>query len=140
MLKAALNIRCANAMFAPVGMFAPYCSTCLTACRNRHTQAMHTARVIQYSTRDILLQVRQIQECNNQSINQLILQVREILESNPDLDRTKLKELVTSNAELKDLYNARPELKDILQVSLSIAAIIIPFIWCQRGWCWAQSY
>jgi len=40
--------------------------------------------------------------------------VRELLESNPDLDRNKLNELVYSDAQLKDLYDSRPELKEIL--------------------------
>ena len=42
-------------------------------------------------------------------------EVRELLESNPDMDRVKLNELVFSNAQLKDLYDSRPELKEILQ-------------------------
>jgi len=41
-------------------------------------------------------------------------QVRELLESNPDLDRNGLNELVFSDAQLKDLYDSRPELKEIL--------------------------
>ena len=40
--------------------------------------------------------------------------VRELLESNPDLDRNRLNELVFSDAQLKDLYDSRPELKEIL--------------------------
>ena len=40
--------------------------------------------------------------------------MRELLESNPDLDRNKLNELVYSDAQLKDLYDSRPELKEIL--------------------------
>ena len=40
--------------------------------------------------------------------------MRELLESNPDLDRNRLNELVFSDAQLKDLYDSRPELKEIL--------------------------
>ena len=41
--------------------------------------------------------------------------MREILESNPDMNRSQLNDLVFSNAQLKDLYDSRPELKEILQ-------------------------
>lgn len=43
--------------------------------------------------------------------------VRRLLEShdNPDLDQTKLDELVSSNAQLKDVYDSRPELQQILK-------------------------
>jgi len=41
-------------------------------------------------------------------------EVREILESNPDLTRNQLNELVHTNPQLKDLYDSRPELKELL--------------------------
>ena len=42
-------------------------------------------------------------------------EVRALLESHPDLDRSKLQELIFSSPELKGLYDSRPELKEILQ-------------------------
>ena len=49
-----------------------------------------------------------------------ISQVRELLESNPDLDRNRLNELVFSDAQLKDLYDSRPELKVRVRVRVRV--------------------
>jgi len=46
--------------------------------------------------------------------------VRELLESNPDLDRNRLNELVFSDAQLKDLYDSRPELKVRVRVRVRV--------------------